>query len=141
MRGRWWGRLRGWIRYVARSGAGERRSAGSSRRRSDGRGRHCSSSSRGSSSSNDGRGSNAGCKSDAGDRRDGLGMGYGVVGGAKSLSKHVLEFLELLGGHVEDPFKVAAHFTFHLVDLTKGEHALADDAPTLVGVSVITDDL
>ena len=29
----------------------------------------------------------------------------------------------------------------HLVDLLKGEHALADDAQRLVGVCVITDDL
>jgi hypothetical protein len=39
------------------------------------------------------------------------------------------------------PFKVRTHFPLHLVNLSKREHALASDAPGLVGVCIIANDL
>ena len=42
---------------------------------------------------------------------------------------------------VELPLEIAAHLALHLVDLAEGEHALAHDAPGLVGVGVVTDNL
>jgi hypothetical protein len=56
-------------------------------------------------------------------------------------ANHRLEFLERAGFNIKLPFEVRAHFALHLVDLAKGEHALTDDAPGLVGVGIITDDL
>ena len=40
----------------------------------------------------------------------------------------------------ELPFEVRTHLTLHLIDLAKVEHALSDDRPGLVAVSVVTDD-
>ena len=39
------------------------------------------------------------------------------------------------------PLQVSTHLPLHLVHLLEGEHLLSDDAPTLVGVGVIADDL
>ena len=64
--------------------------------------------------------------------------------GTRSLEvppNHGFELLERAGFDVELPLEIGAHLAFHLVDLSKGEHALADNAPGLVGVGVIADDL
>jgi len=42
---------------------------------------------------------------------------------------------------VELPLQVGAHLPFHLVGLPECKHALANDTPRLVQISVITDDL
>ena len=39
------------------------------------------------------------------------------------------------------PLQVSAHLPLHLVHLLECEHLLSDDAPTLVRVGVIADDL
>jgi hypothetical protein len=57
------------------------------------------------------------------------------------LPNHGLELLECAGLNIELPFQVGAHLAFHLVDLPKGKHTLTDDAPRLVRVSIIADDL
>jgi hypothetical protein len=54
---------------------------------------------------------------------------------------HGLEFLERAGLDVELPFQVGTHFALHLVNLPKGKHTLTNDAPGLVGISIIADDL
>ena len=54
---------------------------------------------------------------------------------------HGLEFLECAGLDVELPLEVGTHLALHLIDLPKGEHALPDNAPGLVGIRVIADDL
>ena len=54
---------------------------------------------------------------------------------------HGLEFLECAGLDVKLPLKVGAHLTLHLVDLPKGKHALTNDTPGLVRVSIIADNL
>jgi hypothetical protein len=41
--------------------------------------------------------------------------------------------VEVLGLDVEVPLEVATHLVFPLVELVEGEHALADNAPGLVG--------
>jgi len=42
---------------------------------------------------------------------------------------------------VELPLRVGAHLLFHLVGLPECKHALANDTPRLVQISVIADDL
>jgi hypothetical protein len=54
---------------------------------------------------------------------------------------HGLELLEGAGLNVELPLEVGTHLTLHLIDLPKGEHALTDNAPGLVGVGIIAYDL
>ena len=54
---------------------------------------------------------------------------------------HGLEFLERAGLDVELPFEVGAHFPLHLINLPKGKHTLTDDAPGLVRIGIIADDL
>jgi len=54
---------------------------------------------------------------------------------------HRLKFLECVGLDVELPFEVGAHFSLHLVDLLEGKHAPTDDAPGLVRVCIVADDL
>jgi len=39
------------------------------------------------------------------------------------------------------PLQIRAHFALHLVDFPEREHALTDDTPRLVRVSVVADDL
>jgi hypothetical protein len=39
------------------------------------------------------------------------------------------------------PLQIETHLSFHVVDLPKGEHALTDNTPGLVGVGFIADDL
>lgn len=51
------------------------------------------------------------------------------------------ELSEFAGIGVEHPFQIAAHFSLHLVYFPEGEHALTDDGPTLVGISVVADHL
>jgi hypothetical protein len=48
---------------------------------------------------------------------------------------------ELWGLDVEEPLEIGAHLALHLVYLLEGVEVLADDAPRLVGVSVVADDL
>ena len=55
------------------------------------------------------------------------------------LPNHGLELPEHAGLGVELPFEVGAHLVFHLVNLPKGKHSLANDTPEFVGVSVIAD--
>jgi hypothetical protein len=57
------------------------------------------------------------------------------------LPDHRLEFLEGAGLNVQLPLKVGAHLPLHLVDLPQSEHTLTNDAPGLVRVGVIADDL
>jgi hypothetical protein len=54
---------------------------------------------------------------------------------------HGLEFLERAGLDVELPLQVGTHLALHLVNLPKGKHTLTNDAPGLVGISIIADDL
>jgi len=42
---------------------------------------------------------------------------------------------------VELPLRVGAHLPFHLVGLPECKHALANDTPQLVQISVVADDL
>jgi len=42
---------------------------------------------------------------------------------------------------IELPLRVGAHLPFHLVGLPECKHALANDIPRLVQISVIADDL
>ena len=39
------------------------------------------------------------------------------------------------------PLEITAHLSLHLVDLAEGEHALGDDAPRLVRIGVVADNL
>ena len=57
------------------------------------------------------------------------------------LPDHRLELLERGGLDIELPLEVGTHLPFHLVDLPKSKHSLTDDAPGLVGVGVVADDL
>jgi hypothetical protein len=50
------------------------------------------------------------------------------------------EGFELWGFDVEEPLEIRAHLALHLVCLLEGVEVLSDDAPRLVGVSVVTDD-
>lgn len=52
-----------------------------------------------------------------------------------------LELGDFLARDVEVPLEVAAHLALHLVDLLKLEQFLSDDAPRLVRVGVVADDL
>lgn len=65
-----------------------------------------------------------------------VGTGTGEVG-----SQHAFKVAEVIRFDVELPVQVGAHLAFHLVDLAEGEHALANDAPRLVGVGVVADHL
>lgn len=42
---------------------------------------------------------------------------------------------------VEHPLQATAHLALHLVDLPGRKHPPADDAPVLVGVSIVVNDL
>lgn len=53
----------------------------------------------------------------------------------------VFELLQNLRLDIQLPLQITTHLPLHLVDLPKGEHALADDTPRLVGVGVVADDL
>jgi len=55
------------------------------------------------------------------------------------LPNHGLELLERAGLDVELPFEAGAHLAFHLVNLPKGKHFLANNTPGFVGVSIIAD--
>ena len=63
------------------------------------------------------------------------------TGTLEVLANHRFKLLEGARLDVELPLKVGTHLSFHLVNLPKGKHTLADDAPGLVGVCVIADDL
>ena len=63
------------------------------------------------------------------------------TGASEVLADHVLELLESTRLNVQLPIEILAHLALHLVDLAEGKHALADDAPGLVGVGVVADDL
>jgi hypothetical protein len=52
-----------------------------------------------------------------------------------------VEGLQIVRVDVEYLLGVTAHLVFHLVQLLEREKALPDDAPRLVGVRVIADDL
>ena len=52
-----------------------------------------------------------------------------------------LEIVQDRGLDVELALEIAAHLALHLVGLAEGEHALIHDAPGLVRVGVVTDDL
>ena len=54
---------------------------------------------------------------------------------------HRFELLDCAGLDIEQPLEIGAYLVLHPVDLPKSERALADDAPGLVGVGVIADDL
>ena len=54
---------------------------------------------------------------------------------------HLRENFKLVVSHIEHPVEVAAHLALHVVDLTKGKHALGDNAPRLVRVRVVANDL
>jgi len=43
------------------------------------------------------------------------------------------------GIDVELPLQVGAHLMSHLVDLPECKHALANDTPRLVGISIVAD--
>jgi hypothetical protein len=51
------------------------------------------------------------------------------------------ESYELCGLDVENPFEIRAHLALHLVDLLEGVQVLANDAPRLVRVSIVANDL
>jgi len=53
----------------------------------------------------------------------------------------MLKIAQRRGIDVELPLQVGAHLSFHLVDLPESKHALANDTPRLVGISVVADDL
>ena len=72
-----------------------------------------------------------------GDPRRGVGTSLGTV----HLADFLLKALELGAVDVEDPFEVAAHLALHLVYLLERVEILADDAPRLVGVGVVADNL
>lgn len=42
---------------------------------------------------------------------------------------------------MELPLQVAAHLSFHLVDLTGRKHGLTNDTPRLVGIHVVANGL
>jgi hypothetical protein len=69
--------------------------------------------------------------------------GSDVIGtwSGEGRTESAFKFAEMIRLDVELPVQVGAHLAFHLVDLTESEHALADDAPRLVAVSVVTDHL
>jgi hypothetical protein len=50
-----------------------------------------------------------------------------------------LKVAQRRGVNVQLPLQVGAHLPLHLVDLAERKHALANDAPGLVGVRVVTD--
>ena len=54
---------------------------------------------------------------------------------------HGLEFLERARLDIELPLQVRAHLALHLINLPEGKHSLTDNAPGLVGVGIIADDL
>jgi hypothetical protein len=51
------------------------------------------------------------------------------------------EGLKLGSLDVKEPFEVRAHLTLHLVDLLEGVEVLSNDAPRLVGVGIVANDL
>jgi hypothetical protein len=53
----------------------------------------------------------------------------------------MLKIAQRGGIYVELPLEIRAHLSFHLVNLPESEHALTHDAPRLVRIRVIADDL
>jgi len=49
------------------------------------------------------------------------------------------KIVECGGINIEPPLQVGAHLTSHLVDLLECKHALANDTPRLVGISIVAD--
>jgi hypothetical protein len=48
---------------------------------------------------------------------------------------------KLIALDIEVPLEVSAHLSFHLVDLLEAKHLLCDDAPRIVRVRFIANDL
>ena len=69
------------------------------------------------------------------------GVNWVGPGPGKVLAHHLLEHGERLRLDVQLPVEVLAHLALHLVHLAQLEHPLPDDAPALVGVGVVADDL
>ena len=57
------------------------------------------------------------------------------------LTSHRFELLGCARLDIQLPLKVGTHIPFHLVDLPKRKHTLADNTPGHVGIWVIADDL
>lgn len=79
-------------------------------------------------------------------KRTGSGSRKGVVDGVgpRALvvpADHSLELFQGGGVDVQLPFKIAAHFSLHLVDLSQSKHTLTNNTPGLVGVGVVADHL
>ena len=53
----------------------------------------------------------------------------------------MLKIMQCQGIDVELPLQVGAHLSFHLIDLPECKHALVNDTPWLLGISVVADDL
>lgn len=62
-------------------------------------------------------------------------------GSGEILLNAMLKIAQRRGIDVELPLQVGAHLSFHLVDLPESKHALANDTPRLVGISVVADNL
>jgi len=67
--------------------------------------------------------------------------GWVRTGSGEILLDAMCKIAERGGIDVELPLQIGAHLTFHLVDLPECEHALANDAPRLVGISIVADNL
>jgi len=88
-----------------------------------------------------GKGTRVGSDGDNGLRRYHIeGVCRVGTGTPKIVLDHRFELGE--GGVVDGelPLEIRAHLALHLVDLAKIEHALSDDGPRIVPVSVVADD-
>jgi len=61
--------------------------------------------------------------------------------GASEIAAHLrLKVAQCRGINVQLPLQVTTHLTYHLINL-QGEHTLANDAPRLVGICIVADNL
>ena len=62
--------------------------------------------------------------------------------GASEIAAHLrLKVAQYGGVYVQLPLQVTTHLALHLVNLPQGEYTLANDAPRLVGVSIVANNL
>ena len=67
--------------------------------------------------------------------------GFRQVGHSEILLNAMLKIAQCQEVSVELPLWVGAYLLFHLVGLPECKHALANDTPQLVQISVVADDL
>ena len=66
----------------------------------------------------------------------------GIQTGASEIAAHLrLKVAQYGGIYVQLPLQVTTHLALHLVNLPQSEHTLANNAPRLVGIGVVANNL